>query len=196
MDNTIQEKAVIPKKKKHHGASLTERRARLGWVFLAPFIAGLVLFYISIVFNTVQFSFATFHTNSISQGGGYYLEWAGFENYSYVFNDLKMTNASGESVTFVEMLFTSIGGQIVDIPYSKTSRVIGKSGSMIQMLKNMTDCRIFVGQNGRIWIDGDDKNADVARQAIEFIAENAQSGNLTERVKAFIEERIPNSEEE
>lgn len=115
MDNTIQEKAVIPKKKKHRGASLTERRARLGWVFLAPFIAGLVLFYISIVFNTVQFSFATFHTNSISQGGGYYLEWAGFENYSYVLNDLKMTNASGESVTFVEMLFTSIGGQIVDI---------------------------------------------------------------------------------
>ena len=88
------------------------------------------------------------------------------------------------------------GGQIVDIPYSKTSRVIGKSGSMIQMLKNMTDCRIFVGQNGRIWIDGDDENADVARQAIEFIAENAQSGNLTEKVKAFIEERIPNSEEE
>ena len=64
------------------------------------------------------------------------------------------------------------------------------------MLKNMTDCRIFVGQNGRIWIDGDDENADVARQAIEFIAENAQSGNLTEKVKAFIEERIPNSEEE
>ena len=88
------------------------------------------------------------------------------------------------------------GGQIVDIPYSKTSRVIGKSGSMIQMLKNMTDCRIFVGQNGRIWIDGDDENADVARQAIEYIAENAQSGNLTEKVKAFIEERIPNSEEE
>ena len=67
---------------------------------------------------------------------------------------------------------------------------------MIQMLKNMTDCRIFVGQNGRIWIDGDDENADVAKQAIEFIAANAQSGNLTERVKAFIEERIPNSEEE
>lgn len=88
------------------------------------------------------------------------------------------------------------GGQIVNVPYSKVSRVIGKSGSMIQMLKNMTDCRIFVGQNGRIWIDGDGENAEVAAAAIKYIAENAQSGNLTEKVKAFIEERIPDSEEE
>ena len=43
------------------------------------------------------------------------------------------------------------GGQLVEISYSKISRVIGKSGSMIQMLKNMTDCRITVGQNGMIW---------------------------------------------
>lgn len=88
------------------------------------------------------------------------------------------------------------GGQIVEIAHSKVSRVIGKSGSMIQMLKNMTDCRIFVGQNGRIWIDGDDENAIVAVQAIKYIEEHAQSGNLTERVKAFIEERIPDSGEE
>ena len=88
------------------------------------------------------------------------------------------------------------GGQIVDIPYSKVSRVIGKSGSMIQMLKNMTDCRIFVGQNGRIWIDGDDENALVAVEAIKFIEANAQSGNLTDRVKDLIEKRLPGSAEE
>ncbi len=88
------------------------------------------------------------------------------------------------------------GGQIVDIPYCKVSRIIGKSGSMIQMLKNMTDCRIFVGQNGRIWIDGDDENAIVARDAIKFIEENAQKGNLTEKVKDFIEERLPDAREE
>lgn len=87
------------------------------------------------------------------------------------------------------------GGQIVDISYTKVSRVIGKSGSMIQMLKNMTDCRIFVGQNGRIWIDGEDKEAEVAAAAIKFIEANAQTGNLTERVKAFIEERLPQAEE-
>ena len=61
--------------------------------------------------------------------------------------------------------------------------VIGKSGSMIQMLKNMTDCRIFVGQNGRIWIDGDDENVEVAAEAIKIIEAEARSANLTDRVR-------------
>ncbi len=88
------------------------------------------------------------------------------------------------------------GGMIVDVPYCKVSRVIGKSGSMIQMLKNMTDCRIFVGQNGRIWIDGDDENAEVAVDAIRYIEANSQKGNLTEKVKELIEKRLPDAVEE
>ncbi|MCK9322826.1 MAG: exosome complex RNA-binding protein Rrp4 [Candidatus Methanomethylophilaceae archaeon] len=83
------------------------------------------------------------------------------------------------------------GGQIVEIPHSKVSRIIGKSGSMIQMIKNLTDCRIFVGQNGRIWVDGDDENTDVAVAAIKMIEANAQSSNLTEKVKEFIENKLP-----
>jgi len=83
------------------------------------------------------------------------------------------------------------GGRLVEISYSKVSRVIGKSGSMIQMLKNMTDCRIFVGQNGRIWVDGDEGNSEVTVEAIKMIEAEAQSGNLTERVREFVEKRIP-----
>ena len=88
------------------------------------------------------------------------------------------------------------GGQLVEISYSKISRVIGKSGSMIQMLKNMTDCRIFVGQNGRIWIDGDGENVDVAAEAIRIIERESRSANLTDRVREFIEKRLPQSEED
>ena len=87
------------------------------------------------------------------------------------------------------------GGRLVKIPHSKVSRVIGKSGSMISMLKNMTDCRITVGQNGMIWIDGDDENADVAVMAVKMIEAKAQAGNLTDRVKEFIESKLPQSEE-
>jgi exosome complex component RRP4 len=83
------------------------------------------------------------------------------------------------------------GGRLIEISYSKVSRVIGKSGSMIQMLKNMTDCRLFVGQNGRIWVDGDEEHSAVAADAIKMIEAEAQSGNLTERVRDFIEKRIP-----
>lgn len=88
------------------------------------------------------------------------------------------------------------GGQLVEIEYSKISRVIGKSGTMIQMLKNMTDCRIFVGQNGRIWIDGDDENVEVAAQAIRMIERESRSGNLSDRVREFIEKKLPQSEED
>ena len=87
------------------------------------------------------------------------------------------------------------GGQIVEIAHSKVSRVIGKSGSMIQMIKNMTDCRIFVGQNGRIWVDGDAGNTTVAVDAIKIIEKEAQTSNLTERVKEFIESKIIPEEE-
>ncbi len=87
------------------------------------------------------------------------------------------------------------GGRLVNISHSKVSRVIGKSGSMISMLKNMTDCRVTVGQNGIIWIDGDDKNAEIIVQAVKMIEAQAQADNLTDRVKEFIENKLPQSEE-
>jgi len=33
---------------------------------------------------------------------------------------------------------------------------------MIAMLKNETNCNIFIGQNGRVWLTGKDKNIDLA----------------------------------
>jgi exosome complex component RRP4 len=79
------------------------------------------------------------------------------------------------------------GGQIIDISHSKVPRVIGKSGSMIQLIKSHTNCRIFVGQNGRIWLDGDIESIVVAIKAIKMIDEDAQTMRLTERVKEYLE---------
>ncbi len=83
------------------------------------------------------------------------------------------------------------GGHVINISYSKVPRVIGKGGSMIQMIKSMTDCRIFVGQNGVIWIEGELDNVLVAAKAIKMIDEEAQSSNLTERVKEYMEKTLP-----
>lgn len=88
------------------------------------------------------------------------------------------------------------GGMLVEIAHSKVSRVIGKSGSMIQLLKGMSDCRITVGQNGRIWIDGDEDRAAIVAEAIKMIEENAQSHDLTNRIKDFLESRLPAYDEE
>ena len=79
------------------------------------------------------------------------------------------------------------GGQILEISHSKVPRVIGRNGSMIEMIKNNTNCRIIVGQNGRIWVDGEIDSIDNAVKAIRLIEVEAQSIGLTERLKEFLE---------
>lgn len=79
------------------------------------------------------------------------------------------------------------GGMVVDVSPSKVPRVIGRNGSMIQMLKNHTGCRVYVGQNGRIWIDGDLDNIVRAVQAVKMIEDEAHSLGLTEKVKRYLE---------
>ena len=79
------------------------------------------------------------------------------------------------------------GGQILEISHSKVPRVIGRNGSMIEMIKNSTNCRIIVGQNGRIWVDGEIDAVDNAVKAIRLIEVEAQSIGLTERLKEFLE---------
>jgi exosome complex component RRP4 len=70
----------------------------------------------------------------------------------------------------------------------KVPRVIGKNGSMIQILKNSTGCRIYVGQNGRIWIDGELDDIMRAVRAVKLIEEEAHNLGLTEKVKKYLEE--------
>jgi len=79
------------------------------------------------------------------------------------------------------------GGQIVEISHAKVPRVIGKGGSMISMIKSFTHTEGFVGQNGRIWIDGKVDDIMNAVRAIRMIEEYAQSLGLTEAVKAQLE---------
>jgi len=83
------------------------------------------------------------------------------------------------------------GGRLVVVQPNKISRIVGKSGSMIQILKNMSDCRVLVGNNGRIWIDGDDENMDVVVEAIKIIEAETARGSLTDRIRAFMAERLP-----
>lgn len=78
------------------------------------------------------------------------------------------------------------GGLLIDIPYSKVPRVIGKNGSMISLLKSGTQCRILVGQNGRIWLDGELEHILLAVQAIRLIEAEAHLLGLTEKVKALL----------
>lgn len=79
------------------------------------------------------------------------------------------------------------GGMVIEVSPTKVPRVIGRNGSMIQMLKNSTGCRIYVGQNGRIWIDGELDSIVKAVKAIKMIEDEAHNLGLTEKVKRFLE---------
>jgi len=81
-------------------------------------------------------------------------------------------------------------GMIVRINPNKVPRIIGKEGSMINLIKDETGCNITVGQNGLIWIKGDKiDNELLAKEAISFIAEKSFISGLTEEVKKWFEGR-------
>ncbi len=83
-------------------------------------------------------------------------------------------------------LYKIRGGHIIDVEPSKVPRIIGKRGSMINLLKKLTRCRIIVGQNGRIWIDGDDENIAKLLLAIRIIEEESVSYGLTDKIERLL----------
>ena len=78
-------------------------------------------------------------------------------------------------------------GSIVEIKPSRVPRVIGKKGSMVNMLIKETGCEILVGQNGRILIKCPNKDIEeVLILSIKKIEAEAHTTGLTERVREFI----------
>ncbi len=74
-------------------------------------------------------------------------------------------------------------GIIVKVNPNKVPRIIGKEGSMINLIKDNTGCSMTVGQNGFVWIQGDKIDDEVlAKNAVEFISENSFVSGLTEEV--------------
>ena len=78
-------------------------------------------------------------------------------------------------------------GSIIEIKPSRVPRVIGKKGSMVNMLMKETGCEILVGQNGRILVKCPSKDIEeVLILSIKKIEAEAHTTGLTERVREFI----------
>ena len=79
-------------------------------------------------------------------------------------------------------------GIIIEINPSKVPRIIGKEGSMINLIKMKTECNITVGQNGLIWVSGEKIEDELlAKKAINFVAERSYIGGLTDELKEWFE---------
>lgn len=82
------------------------------------------------------------------------------------------------------------GGRIIKVNPHKVPRVIGKQGSMVSMIKNATDCKIIVGQNGLIWIEGKPESEILAINTIYKIEKEAHIGGLTDSIKNYLDQEM------
>jgi len=81
------------------------------------------------------------------------------------------------------------GGRVIKVNAYKVPRIIGKQGSMVSLIKNATGCKIIVGQNGLIWINGEPESEIIVVEAIKMIQGNSHIRGLTDMVKEFLEKK-------
>ena len=79
-------------------------------------------------------------------------------------------------------------GELVEISPSKVARLIGKRGSMIQMIESATRAQITIGQNGLIVIACEDSDGLLrAINAVELVEEKAHVADLTDMISEMLE---------
>lgn len=106
---------------------------------------------------------------------------------------LKIDEAKKMQVTMKDRnLFKINGGDIIEVEPSRVPRIIGKKGSMISLIKKYIRCRIFVGQNGIIWVDAESKNIERVKQVIRKIESEAITFGLTNRIEDLLKKDIRN----
>jgi len=78
-------------------------------------------------------------------------------------------------------------GQVIKVTPTKIPRVIGRKGSMVNMIKQETGCEITVGQNGVILVSGKSPEEErLAMMAIRKIEQESHTNGLTDRVTEMI----------
>lgn len=106
---------------------------------------------------------------------------------------VKITNVTSQMLIDVSLKGPGLrkldGGRILKVNANKVPRIIGKQGSMVSMIKQATDCKIIVGQNGLIWITGEPSQELIAVEAIKTIEAKSHLSGLTDTIKTFLEEK-------
>ncbi len=109
-----------------------------------------------------------------------------------IYGKIKMVSST-QSVhisMFDRMCRKFSGGRILTVNPAKVPRIIGKSGSMIDMIKRKTGCRIVVGQNGIVWLEGD--NPQIEEFVIELIGtiqDKSHMEGLTNEIERMLEKK-------
>jgi exosome complex component RRP4 len=88
------------------------------------------------------------------------------------------------------------GGMILHVSPAKIPRIIGRRGSMINMINDHLRIESVVGQNGRIWIKTPEvRKLRLAIKAFRMIEAQAHTSNLTDRVNKMLTEALAELED-
>ena len=82
--------------------SLSAKKARLGWVFVSPFVIGFFLFYLVVIVESIQYSFMDVKT---LPEGGFTTTFTGWDNYEYMTRVVTYF-MSGMWETVINMLYS------------------------------------------------------------------------------------------
>ena len=83
------------------------------------------------------------------------------------------------------------GGMMLDVSPAKIPRIIGRRGSMINMIKDHLRIQTMVGQNGRIWIRAHDtETLRLAIKAFKTVEAEAHTSKLTDRISNMLAEEL------
>lgn len=103
---------------------------------------------------------------------------------------MKITNVTSQKLVDVTMkgpgLRKLAGGRVLEVNTNKVPRIIGKQGSMVSMIKDATGCRIIVGQNGVVWLEGEPEMENIAIEAIRKIEKEGHLAGMTDKIKEFL----------
>jgi len=87
-------------------------------------------------------------------------------------------------------------GEFLKISATRVPRLIGKRGSMIQMIEQATQTRVLIGQNGIIVVSGrTSEGTKLSIRAIKMVEEEAHTANLTQRIKVLLNVQEPGSQD-
>jgi len=76
------------------------------------------------------------------------------------------------------------GGITLKVTPTKVPRMIGRGGSMISLIKTKTNCEIIPGQNGVVWIRGEDKTKAI--ETILTVEKESHTVGLTEKIEGML----------
>ena len=90
--------------RRRRAASLDKRKAMGGWLFVAPFVIGLILIYFPVIADSFKYSLSSM---TFDKTQGFVVEFVGLENYQ---------EALFVDPSFVQTLISGIKNLIIDIP--------------------------------------------------------------------------------